>query len=149
MKTCIIRNEKKFEVISLNDNENYPPNFVFNNKDDSSSFQLAENDIRVVWLNGYYPGYKLTFFFNGVEIKSIQNPNIQCVCDYLNKFANLGKEELEKLYTNAQKNIKTNLEQELEDLQKQRKLLQDELSKMKQIKQKKDEILKLIDELKL
>ena len=116
MKSCIIRNEKNFEVKILNNEENYPSNYVLIPQEyntGSSSFQMVENDIKVVWTNGTHQGHWVNFFMNDVKIKSIPNPQIQSVCDYLNKFAKIETQELNELLIEVQKTTKTNLEIEI------------------------------------
>ena len=151
MKKCIIRSEKKFKVIVLAEDDNYPANLVIRPQKyntGTSSFQLSENDIKMSWTNGTYQGHRVSFLFKDVEIKAIKAPQIQSICDYLNKFSCMEKQELDKLYIEAQKGLKSKLEEEIELLKAERNSLSDEISKLKLIKQKNDELFKLIGELK-
>jgi hypothetical protein len=151
MKKCIIRSEKKFKVIVLDEDDNYPANLVIKPQEyntGTSSFQLSENDIKMFWTNGTYQGHSVSFFFKDVKIKAIKAPQIQSICDYLNKFSCMEKQELDKLYIEAQKGLKSKLEEEIELLKAERNSLSDEILKLKLIKQKNDELFKLIGELK-
>jgi hypothetical protein len=150
MKKCIVRDEKEFKVVLLNDDDNYPANYVirpqkFNTG--SSSFQLSENDVKIEWTNGTYQGHWVYFSFKGVKIKSINAPEAQSVCDYLNKISCMEQEEIDNLYETAQLELKPELEQEILNLKNQRDILLDEVSKLSKIKEKKDELFKLIGEL--
>lgn len=99
-KKCIIKENDKFEVVELL-NDNLPNNFAIKepqyNNIAGASFQIAESDVEVFWTFGYYQGNKVIFKHEGANIKVIRNPQIQSVCDYMNKYLHISELELVQL----------------------------------------------------
>jgi hypothetical protein len=150
MKKCIVRNDDKFEVVNLSDNEDFPANYVISPQSrntGSSFFQMVENDIVVIWTNGTMQGHYVHFEKKGTRIKTIQAPQIQSVCDYMNMFSKIDQNRLKEMVHDAQIEVKTDLEKEIEDLKIERTHVLEEISKIKSIKKNVIEIVSMLKDL--
>ena len=129
---CIVKNEK-FEVIEV-DSDKTPSNYVIKHQvynTWSSSYQLANSDIKIVWTNGTYQGDKVLFYYEDILLKEISSPQIQSVCDYINKYDSMSKTEVKELVTQAQNIAKDKLELEIENLTDLRNKIQNEIQELK------------------
>jgi hypothetical protein len=151
-KKCVIKTKTGFEV-SYYEGQDIPIDFAIEHPPFNSRgglyYQIAETDVAVQWTYGSYQGNKICFSFDGVRFKTINSPQINSICDYMNKFAYCTKEELEKLKIQAQSTAKSNLESELEELEEKKKVLQVEINKLIKIQSKKKELDNLLDQISL
>ena len=144
---CIVKN-KEFEVKPYKSTANYD-NIVLPGKDllepfanYNYSYKLVKTDIDVVWKDE-----KITFTYKDQTLLTIKDPHIQSVAEYLNKFNNISKKELNKLLEEAQNKTKSKLEQEIEELEAEKQALEDKMEIYRQIQSKKDEIKDLMQQL--
>lgn len=111
-------------------------------------YRLISNDVDFYW--DYEPGKYPTLLisFKGTELVKYENANFQIVIDYLNKFDNLSKEQIEELVIEAQEVSKTQLALEIEALMEEKEKLQEQVAILQQIEEKKEELRQLLTKLK-
>ena len=83
---------------------------------------------------------------NKVIFEKHKISNIQIVIDTLNRFNNISLNELEKLLTKTQEKEKSDLELSIEKLKLEKNILQKQINICKEIHNKKNEIIKLLNE---
>jgi len=143
---CIVKN-KIYEVTFFE--EKAPANCVLtqpNIKDKIYKYDLPNGiDVKIFPTNNNDPF--CIFRYNRNHLKIMNNRNLQSVADYLNKFNNISKEELNELLEEAQNKTKSKLEQEIEELEAEKQALEDKMEIYRQIQSKKDEIKDLMQQL--
>lgn len=99
MKDCIIKENEIYKLSSYDDKS--PNNFVIEKPAYNNAFgiqyQIAKNGIDIHWTDGTYVPNILFFRYKGVEIETIQNPNLNEVCDALNKYNSISNDEFNKI----------------------------------------------------
>jgi len=120
MKKYIVVENNSFKVI---ESENPPLNFVLvepYKNSNGDNYVLVNNGVIISWVfnewgNGNWKClkvfYKKTKLF---ELNAVQN--IQIVLDALNKFKNIGEDELKRIYEKSLTEEKSVLEVEIENL---------------------------------
>jgi DNA gyrase/topoisomerase IV subunit B len=149
LKTIIVKNENGFEVKVLPKSEKMPNQVMFvpgRNDMSLSSFQFANNGVRVSWSNGTVQGNKANFYYKDICIDSMNRPNMQSLCDYMNLYQNISDEDLNQKLVNAQTKEKTVLEKEIAKLEELRNDLHIDVMRLKQIHEKLNELKDLLPE---
>ncbi len=145
---CIVKN-KDFEVKPYN-TDHKPDNIIF--KRDgygriNISYKIAQTNIDAVWNTDDLHVNTIVFQYKDHLLVEIKDPHIQSVAEYLNKFNNISKVELNKLLEDAQNETKSKLEQQIEDLKTEKEDLAEKIAIYRQIQTKKDEIKELLSKL--
>lgn len=151
MAKCIVSNNGKFEVVSIDDFAT-PTNCILdvpNYKTTSNQF-ILNNDIKVSWINHkVYGQFYFCAFYNGCKIFSAESINKpQQVVGFINKYNSFDKEDLNKLVQQAQEKQKTDLELAIEALKEEKASLETQIKIYKEIQTKKEEIKELLSKLK-
>ena len=150
-KICIVNNDNKFEAVYYDDH-NCPLNMVLimpDGKTWENEYLLINTDVYISWQDYFnYKGYMvLKATYKNKEIfEKHKISNIQIVIDTLNRFNNISLNELEKLLTKTQEKEKSDLELSIEKLKKEKNILQKQINICKEIQNKKNEIIKLLNE---
>ena len=150
-KICIVNNDNKFEAVYYDDH-NCPLNMVLimpDGKTWKNEYLLINTDVYISWQDYFnYKGYMVlkATYKNKVIFEKQKISNIQIVIDTLNRFNNISLNELEKLLTKTQEKEKSDLELSIEKLKKEKNILQKQINICKEIQNKKNEIIKLLNE---
>lgn len=150
-KICIVNNDNKFEAVYYDDH-NCPLNMVLimpDGKTWENEYLLINTDVYISWQDYFnYKGYMVlkATYKNKVIFEKQKISNIQIVIDTLNRFNNISLNELEKLLTKTQEKEKSDLELSIEKLKKEKNILQKQINICKEIQNKKNEIIKLLNE---
>ena len=150
-KICIVNNDNKFEAVYYDDH-NCPLNMVLimpDGKTWENEYLLINTDVYISWQDYFnYKGYMVlkATYKNKVIFEKQKISNIQIVIDTLNRFNNISLNELEKLLTKTQEKEKNDLELSIEKLKSEKNILQKQLNICKEIHNKKNEIIKLLNE---
>ena len=150
-KICIVNNDNKFEAVYYDDH-NCPLNMVLimpDGKTWENEYLLINTDVYISWQDYFnYKGYMVlkATYKNKVIFEKQKISNIQIVIDTLNRFNNISLNELEKLLTKTQEKEKSDLELSIEKLKKEKNILQKQINICKEIHNKKNEIIKLLNE---
>lgn len=149
---CIVSSDNKFEAVYYEPLKR-PLNCVLvmpDYKTWSNDYFLINTGVEVSW-KGYFKEktskvlkavYKGSVIFEkrGVD-------NIQIVIDFLNKFNNITKNELELLLQDSQEKEKAALEISIEELKEEKATLEEQMRIYKEIQKKKEEIKDLLSKL--
>lgn len=152
MEVCIVSNNGKFEAVK------YAPTLlplncvlvVPDGKTWKNEYLLVNTNVKVSWQDYYpYAGYRVLkiHYKNFVLFSEEKVANPQVVIDILNKYNSISKEELETMLVETQERVKTSLEQSIEDLVKEKGILEAEIKIYKEIQTKKAEIKELLAKL--
>ena len=150
-KICIVNNDNKFEAVYYDDH-NCPLNMILimpDGKTWENEYLLINTDVYISWQDYFnYKGYMVlkATYKNKVIFEKQKISNIQIVIDTLNRFNNISLNELEKLLTKTQEKEKSDLELSIEKLKSEKNILQKQLNICKEIHNKKNEIIKLLNE---
>ena len=150
-KICIVNNDNKFEAVYYDDH-NCPLNMILimpDGKTWENEYLLINTDVYISWQDYFnYKGYMVlkATYKNKVIFEKQKISNIQIVIDTLNRFNNISLNELEKLLTKTQEKEKSDLELSIEKLKKEKNILQKQINICKEIQNKKNEIIKLLNE---
>ena len=150
-KICIVYNDNKFEAVYYDDH-NCPLNMILimpDGKTWENEYLLINTDVYISWQDYFnYKGYMVlkATYKNKVIFEKQKISNIQIVIDTLNRFNNISLNELEKLLTKTQEKEKSDLELSIEKLKKEKNILQKQINICKEIQNKKNEIIKLLNE---
>ena len=150
-KICIVNNDNKFEAVYYDDH-NCPLNMVLimpDGKTWENEYLLINTDVYISWQDYFnYKGYMVlkATYKNKVIFEKQKISNIQIVIDTLNRFNNISLNELEKLLTKTQEKEKSDLELSIEKLKTEKNILQKQINICKEIQNKKNEIIKLLNE---
>lgn len=150
-KICIVNNDNKFEAVYYDDH-NCPLNMILimpDGKTWENEYLLINTDVYISWHDYFnYKGYMVlkATYKNKVIFEKQKISNIQIVIDTLNRFNNISLNELEKLLTKTQEKEKSDLELSIEKLKKEKNILQKQINICKEIQNKKNEIIKLLNE---
>ena len=150
-KICIVNNDNKFEAVYYDDH-NCPLNMVLimpDGKTWENEYLLINTDVYISWHDYFnYKGYMVlkATYKNKVIFEKQKISNIQIVIDTLNRFNNISLNELEKLLTKTQEKEKSDLELSIEKLKKEKNILQKQINICKEIQNKKNEIIKLLND---
>lgn len=150
-KICIVNNDNKFEAVYYDDH-NCPLNMVLimpDGKTWENEYLLINTDVYISWQDYFnYKGYMVlkATYKNKVIFEKQKISNIQIVIDTLNRFNNISLNELEKLLTKTQEKEKSDLELSIEKLKLEKNILQKQINICKEIHNKKNEIIKLLNE---
>ena len=150
-KICIVNNDNKFEAVYYDDH-NCPLNMVLimpDGKTWENEYLLINTDVYISWQDYFnYKGYMVlkATYKNKVIFEKQKISNIQIVIDTLNRFNNISLNELEKLLIKTQENEKSDLELSIEKLKSEKNILQKQINICKEIQNKKNEIIKLLNE---
>lgn len=150
-KICIVNNDNKFEAVYYDDH-NCPLNMVLimpDGKTWENEYLLINTDVYISWQDYFnYKGYMVlkATYKNKVIFEKQKISNIQIVIDTLNRFNNISLNELEKLLTKTQEKEKSDLELSIEKLKLEKNILQKQINICKEIQNKKNEIIKLLNE---
>ena len=150
-KICIVNNDNKFEAVYYDDH-NCPLNMILimpDGKTWENEYLLINTDVYISWQDYFnYKGYMVlkATYKNKVIFEKQKISNIQIVIDTLNRFNNISLNELEKLLTKTQEKEKSDLELSIEKLKKEKNILQKQINICKEIHNKKNEIIKLLNE---
>ena len=150
-KICIVNNDNKFEAVYYDDH-NCPLNMILimpDGKTWENEYLLINTDVHISWQDYFnYKGYMVlkATYKNKVIFEKQKISNIQIVIDTLNRFNNISLNELEKLLTKTQEKEKSDLELSIEKLKKEKNILQKQINICKEIHNKKNEIIKLLNE---
>ena len=150
-KICIVNNDNKFEAVYYDDH-NCPLNMVLimpDGKTWENEYLLINTDVYISWQDYFnYKGYMVlkATYKNKVIFEKQKISNIQIVIDTLNRFNNISLNELEKLLTKTQEKEKSDLELSIEKLKSEKNILQKQINICKEIHNKKNEIIKLLNE---
>lgn len=113
----------------------------------NNNYRLVSNDVHFYWgFRGNFP-VTLKISYKDTELERYYNPSFQVVINYLNQYENLSKQDIEKLVIELQEDSKTQLESEIEDLKIEKEKLLEQISIMKQIDEKKEELKLLLTKL--
>ena len=105
-------------------------------------YHLVESGLIASW---WTPNFNLKY--KDKIIYSAKTNSEQQVCDFLNKFSALSKEEIEKMYQDGLHQTKSELEKEIESLQKEKADLEEEVKIIRQIRQKRKELDEWLEKL--
>ena len=150
-KICIVNNDNKFEAVYYDDH-NCPLNMVLimpDGKTWENEYLLINTDVYISWQDYFnYKGYMVlkATYKNKVIFEKQKISNIQIVIDTLNRFNNISLNELEKLLNKTQEKEKSDLELSIEKLKSKKNILQKQINICKEIQNKKNEIIKLLNE---
>lgn len=150
-KICIVNNDNKFEAVYYDDH-NCPLNMILimpDGKTWENEYLLINTDVYISWQDYFnYKGYMVlkATYKNKVIFERQKISNIQIVIDTLNRFNNISLNELEKLLTKTQEKEKSDLELSIEKLKSEKNILQKQINICKEIQNKKNEIIKLLNE---
>ncbi len=150
-KICIVNNDNKFEAVYYDDH-NCPLNMVLimpDGKTWENEYLLINTDVYISWQDYFnYKGYMVlkATYKNKVIFEKQKISNIQIVIDTLNRFNNISLNELEKLLIKTQEKEKSDLELSIEKLKSEKNILQKQINICKEIQNKKNEIIKLLNE---
>ena len=150
-KICIVNNDNKFEAVYYDDH-NCPLNMVLimpDGKTWKNEYLLINTDVYISWQDYFnYKGYMVlkATYKNKVIFEKHKISNIQIVIDTLNRFNNISLNELEKLLNKTQEKEKSDLELSIEKLKTEKNILQKQINICKEIQNKKNEIIKLLNE---
>ena len=150
-KICIVNNDNKFEAVYYDDH-NCPLNMILimpDGKTWENEYLLINTDVYISWQDYFnYKGYMVlkATYKNKVIFEKQKISNIQIVIDTLNRFNNISLNELEKLLAKTQEKEKSDLELSIEKLKKEKNILQKQINICKEIQNKKNEIIKLLNE---
>lgn len=150
-KICIVNNDNKFEAVYYDDH-NCPLNMILimpDGKTWENEYLLINTDVYISWQDYFnYKGYMVlkATYKNKVIFEKQKISNIQIVIDTLNRFNNISLNELEKLLTKTQEKEKSDLELSIEKLKTEKNILQKQINICKEIQNKKNEIIKLLNE---
>ena len=150
-KICIVNNDNKFEAVYYDDH-NCPLNMILimpDGKTWENEYLLINTDVYISWQDYFnYKGYMVlkATYKNKVIFEKQKISNIQIVIDTLNRFNNISLNELEKLLTKTQEKEKSDLELSIEKLKLEKNILQKQINICKEIQNKKNEIIKLLNE---
>lgn len=150
-KICIVNNDNKFEAVYYDDH-NCPLNMILimpDGKTWENEYLLINTDVYISWQDYFnYKGYMVlkATYKNKVIFEKQKISNIQIVIDTLNRFNNISLNELEKLLTKTQEKEKSDLELSIEKLKSEKNILQKQINICKEIQNKKNEIIKLLNE---
>jgi hypothetical protein len=150
-KICIVNNDNKFEAVYYDDH-NCPLNMVLimpDGKTWENEYLLINTDVYISWQDYFnYKGYMVlkATYKNKVIFEKQKISNIQIVIDTLNRFNNISLNELEKLLKKTQEKEKSDLELSIEKLKSEKNILQKQINICKEIQNKKNEIIKLLNE---
>ena len=150
-KICIVNNDNKFEAVYYDDH-NCPLNMVLimpDGKTWKNEYLLINTDVYISWQDYFnYKGYMVlkATYKNKVIFEKQKISNIQIVIDTLNRFNNISLNELEKLLIKTQEKEKSDLELSIEKLKSEKNILQKQINICKEIQNKKNEIIKLLNE---
>ena len=150
-KICIVNNDNKFEAVYYDDH-NCPLNMVLimpDGKTWKNEYLLINTDVYISWQDYFnYKGYMVlkATYKNKVIFEKQKISNIQIVIDTLNRFNNISLNELEKLLIKTQEKEKSDLELSIEKLKSEKNILQKQINICKEIQNKKNKIIKLLNE---
>ena len=150
-KICIVNNDNKFEAVYYDDH-NCPLNMILimpDGKTWENEYLLINTDVYISWQDYFnYKGYMVlkATYKNKVIFEKQKISNIQIVIDTLNRFNNISLNELEKLLNKTQEKEKSDLELSIEKLKSEKNILQKQINICKEIHNKKNEIIKLLNE---
>jgi hypothetical protein len=115
--------------------------------DKYNNYRLISNNVDFFWGAVALNKNTLLISCKGTELVNIESANCQLVVEYLTKFEGLSKKEIEEFAIEAQEDSKTQLIIEIRDLQKEKKILLDEVVILRQIEEKKEELKRLLTKL--
>ena len=143
---CIIKNEK-YEVASFE--ERLPDNTVLTQpspKQKIYKYKLSNGVYAEIKRNPIQKGNvgcKLLFYYNDLLIDKLTETNFQSFADHLNMYSKFNDTELKQLQIQVQKNTLFQLEQDIDNLQTQKNVLEEDLEVLLEIKKKAKKIKKL------
>jgi len=110
----------------------HPPSFA------SSDRYSFPNGVNFGWVHNASKngGEKVFWRYEGVDLKKSTPPNLTSIADLMNHFQSLTTTELEKLKQEVQKEEKTQLEKDIEDLKQELARLKNIHSEVSNISQK-------------
>ena len=112
------------------------------------NYRLVSNDVDFYWgPTDSHGSNTLLISCEGTQLNIVENSTCQLVVEYLNKYENQSTKEIEELIIKAQDDSKTQLESEIEDLKVEKEKLLEQISIMKQIEEKKEELKLLLTKL--
>ena len=121
----IVLEDGKFKVI-YNEEDRLPDNFAMRhairNDWNPETYQVPGRDIKFRWINnGTYQGNSFRVIYQDETIETYNAPNITNVCQAMNYYLGLSKEELENLGVNIKDSSekKSELEEKIEKLEKE------------------------------
>lgn len=158
MENCIVKDkvykignadDKSVVLVegSSNTDVKYKMHRLVSNNVDFYWGQTADSGMTSSGVCYKYNDVNLLISCKGSEIVKYENPSLQVVIDYLNKYENLSIEQIEELVIEAQSDSKTKLQEEIETLQEEKKKLLEQIAILKQIEEKKDELKLLLSKL--
>lgn len=110
----------------------------------NNNYRLVSNDVHFYWgFRSNFPA-ALKISYKDTELERYYHPSFKVVINYLNKYDNLSRQEIEKLVIELQDDSKTQLESEIEDLKVEKEKLLEQISILKQIEDKKEELKLLL-----
>lgn len=112
-----------------------------------SKYRLVSNEVDFYWTSKGFETAMLFISYKGTELVRYDDPTFQLVIDYLNQFDKLSKQEIEKLVLESKADSKTQLESEIENLKVEKEKLLQQISILKQIEEKKEELKLLLTKL--
>ena len=110
-------------------------------------YRLLSNDVDFYWGTKGFDLVTLLISYKGTTLVKYEKPSFVLVIDYLNKFDSLSKKEIEKMVNDAQEATKTQLESEIDALKVNKEKLLVQISILKQIEEKKEELKLLLTKL--
>ena len=134
----IVESEKEPLNVALKEPENTWSN---------NEFIIAENGIRISWLDDYYRRFWrcIKVKYKGIELQKIKSVRkLQTAIDILNKYKSISEKELETLYQKVLKQEKSKLEKAVEKLKTEKQKITEEAETYIEILEKGREILSLI-----
>lgn len=151
---CIVKEAGKFQIKEKTDASFISlvlidgSTFHSNIKERHRKYKCAFNNVDFYW--GYNKKDIDSFIvsYNSIPIIEVLQPTIQVVFDYLNEYCTISIEEIEKIVSENLPKYKSELEIEIETLQKEKNKLESKISIYKKIEEKKEELKKLLLELK-
>ena len=143
MNLYIVKKENKFVVET---HEKMPENGIMPSLDYSNvstKYLLVNKSLEFLWGTNYL----LKIDYKGKTIDSYKTCKIQQVCDFMNKYSSLTEKELDELLIADQNQIRSELEEEIETMKKEKQQLEEEVYLYKQIKAKREELNNLLAKL--
>lgn len=149
MGKCIVK-ENGFVIKDMNDfstsilvdgSINYAPN-----PERLKNYRLLSNNVDFYWGTKDFEIPTLVISYKGTILEVYENPNFQLVVDFLNKYDNLSITHIIKVVDDLQKDYKSKLEQEIESLQVEKEKLLEQVTILKRLEEKSQEIRNLLND---
>ena len=143
MNKYIVRKNNEF---SVEEHERLPINGVLYHpagyNPPPQKFYLTDNEVEFIW--GIW---EFKVLYKNKKLFSYITQNATQVCDFMNKYNAMSKQEIDELYKESQEQTKTELEEAIEKLKEEKELLEEQIDIYRKIKKKQEELNELLAQL--